>query len=477
MRIFICGAAKGETYLDEKKTELFETSSVKKSVASMSVPSVISTVVVVLYNMADLIFVGLAKDPVQTAAVSLSSTVLLSFFAVNNLFGIGASTMVSRCLGKKDTDSAKRAAAFGFWMALICAALIAAGYTLGKTAVLHLIGADETTFDATSRYLFWTVSCGAPPAILSVVLSHLLRSEGESAQASVGVTVGCVLNMILDPFFVLPRFLGMGAEGAGLASLIGNCTAVLYLLSVVFRKRRTTVVCIDPRYFGFRKDIVKEVFTVGVPAAVQNLLNVASSTVLFKLTSAYGAAAVSAVGVAHRISELPNYIAQGVGQGMMPLVGYNYAAGNKKRARESVSLVMKVGLGAAALILVYILIMARLLIMLFINDPEVVRIGQVILREMILLAPFSMVDFLAVGVYQAIGKGGYSLAYAVLRKLLLEIPALLLLNLVYPLYGMGFASPIAELAMCIVSAVLLRRIFSDRKTDGGADRNGLNILE
>ena len=428
----------------------------------MSIPSVISTVVVVLYNMADLIFVGLAKDPVQTAAVSLSSTVLLSFFAVNNLFGVGASTMVSRSLGKKETDTAKRAAAFGFWMALICAVLIAGGYTLGKNGVLRLIGADETTYTATARYLFWTVSLGAPPAILSVVLSHLLRSEGEATHASIGVTIGCVLNMILDPFFVLPRFLGMGAAGAGLCSMLGNSTAALYLLCVVFAKRKTTVVCLNPRYFGFRRDIVKEVFTVGVPAAIQNLLNVASSTVLFKLTSAYGAAAVSAMGVAHRISELPTYLAQGAGQGVMPLVGYNYAAGNKKRARDSVRLVMKIGLGASVAILAYILGMARLLIMLFINDPKVVAIGKIILREMILLAPFSIVDFLAVGVYQAIGKGGYSLGYAVLRKLLLEIPALLLLNHIYPLYGMGFAAPVAEFVMCIVSFVLLRRIFSEK---------------
>ena len=405
---------------------------------------------------------GLLKDPIETAAVSLASTVVLSFYAVNNLFGVGSSSMMSRCLGKKDIESAKRTASFGFWMTVLCSAGISIGYTVFSKQVLTILGADDTTWNATKDYLFWTVSLGAVPAILNVVMANMIRAEGEATHASVGVTAGCLLNIILDPFFVLPRFLGMGAAGAGLATFISNCVACLYLFAVVLFKRRTTIVCLSLRKFSFRRDIVKEVFTVGVPAAVQNLLNVASYTVLNNITASFGASAISAMGIAHKISMLPNYMSMGISQGVMPLIGYNYTAGNNKRVKDSIALVLKIALIISVSLVVAIMAGSGLIIRMFINNDEVVEIGKVLLREMILLAPFLTVDFLAVGVFQAIGKGQYCLIFAICRKLILEIPATILLNKFFSLYGMGFAQPIAELVMCIIAGIMLKKIMDGK---------------
>ena len=447
--------------MDEKKQNLFETDAIPLAVAKLSVPAVLSTIVMVLYNIADTWFVGLLADPVESAAVSLAAPALLLFNAVTNLFGVGGSGMMSRCLGKKDYETAKRCACFSFWCALLCAALFSIVYGVGRTWILKLLGADESTSAATARYLLWTVACGAVPAILNVMLSNLIRAEGESMHAGIGVISGCVLNIILDPFFVLPRFLGMGAAGAGLATFLSNCFAALYMLAVVFFHRRNTCVCLNPLQFCLRKDIVKEVFGVGVPASIQNLLNVTGSIILNNFTAAYGAAAVSAMGIAHKVNLFPLYLTMGMTQGIMPLISYNYSSGNRKRMKDAIMFVLKISVAVTLVLAAIFFICSGGLIRLFLDDSEVVAHGRILLRAMSVGIPFLALDFSAVAVFQAIGRGSYSLVFAILRKIVLEIPAILLFNYLYPLYGMGFSQSFAELILAILSIFMLRRIFRE----------------
>ena len=211
------------------KTELFETMPISKAVMSMSLPTVITSLVMVIYNLADTFFVGMLNDPIQNAGVTLAAPVLLAFNAVNNLFGVGSSSMMSRALGRKDFETAKKSSAFGFYCAVFSGLLFSLLVTAFFSSVLSLLGADETTAEATGEYLKWTVCFGAAPAILNVVMAYMIRSEGSSLHASIGTMSGCVLNIILDPVFIMPWGLGLGAAGAGLATFISNCVALLYL--------------------------------------------------------------------------------------------------------------------------------------------------------------------------------------------------------------------------------------------------------
>ena len=188
----------------DKKTILFEQTPVPKAVAQLAVPTVLSSLVMVLYNLADTYFVGQLNDPVQNAAVTLAAPVLLAFNAVNNLFGVGSSSMMSRALGQKDYETVARSSSFGFYCAILFGVLLAAGCTVFKTPLLRLLGADATTAEATSGYMFWTVTLGAVPAILNVVMAYLVRAEGSAMHASIGTMSGCLLNILLDPIFILP---------------------------------------------------------------------------------------------------------------------------------------------------------------------------------------------------------------------------------------------------------------------------------
>ncbi len=452
-----------------EKTELFERMPIAKAVMQLSIPTVLSSLVMVIYNLADTYFVGMLNNPVETAAVTLAAPVMLAFNAVNNLFGVGSSSMMSRGLGMKDYEKVRRVSAFGFYCSLFFSILFSVLCTAFRVPLLQVLGADANTFDATMQYLTWTVLCGAAPAILNVVLAYMVRAEGASLHASIGTMSGCLLNIILDPIFILPWGLNMGAAGAGLATFLSNCLACLYFFVLIIRKKERTFVCLSPKKFGLQKDVVQGVCAVGIPASIQNLLNVTGMTILNNFTSSYGADAVAAMGIAQKINMVPMQIAMGFSQGIMPLVSYNFASGNRKRMKGSVvftvKLVIPVLTGVAALYFIG----SDVLIRLFMNNQNIIEIGSRFLKGFCLGMPFLCMDFLAVGVFQAIGWGKAAFVFAILRKIVLEIPALFILNFLFPLYGLAFAQFVAEVVLAIAAVIMLRGILAGKmgvKTTG-----------
>lgn len=444
---------------DVRKTQLFENTPVPKAVITLAVPTVISSLVMVIYNLADTYFVGILNDPVQNAAVTLAAPVLLAFNAINNLFGVGSSSMMSRALGQKDYDTVSKSSAFGFYFAIICGLLFSAGYTAFRTPLLKVLGADASNMAQTAAYLKWTTTFGAMPAILNVVFAYLVRAEGSSFHASLGTMSGCVLNIALDPIFILPWGFNMGAAGAGLATFISNCAACLYFFIFMLVKRGKTYVCIDPRKFGFYKGIVGRIFNVGIPASIQNLLNVTGMTVLNNFTSAFNNDAVAAMGISQKINMIPMYICMGIAQGIMPLIGYNYASGNRARMKKTLLFTARLSIIFITAMAAVYFIFAGGLIKMFMNNPSVVGYGTAFLRGMCLGLPFLAMDFLAVHVFQACGMGVKALVFAVMRKVLLEIPALYILNRLFPLYGLAYAQFAAEFILAIAAVITLTRIF------------------
>ncbi len=452
--------------VQNEKTELFETTPIPKAVMTLGIPTILSSLVMVIYHLADTYFVGMLGDPIQNAALTLSGPVLLAFNAVNNLFGVGSSSMMSRALGVKDYDTVYRSSAFGFYGSLLCGLLFSALYTGFRGPLLTVLGTDAATVSATSDYMLWTVTFGAAPAILNVVMAYLVRSEGSALHASIGTMSGCFLNILLDPVFILPWGLNLGAAGAGLATFLSNCVACGYFFVLLFVRRGKTFVCVKPSMFGFRRAIVLGVCGVGIPASIQNLLNVTSKTVMNNFTSAYGSDAVAAMGIATTICMVPMQIFMGLSQGVMPLVSYNYASGNVKRMKGSVVFTVKAAVVFMAVTTVGLFAGARELTYLFIQNQAVIGYGEAFLRALCLSQPFLCMDFIAVGIFQACGMGSKSLLFAVLRKIVLEIPALLLLDWLFPLYGIAYAQLAAELILSTVAVVILVRLFKRLENQG-----------
>lgn len=449
------------------KTYLFEQMPLPRAIMTLAVPTVIGSLVMVLYNLADTWFVGLLNDPIQNSAVTLASPVTLAFYFVTNLFGVGSSSMMGRALGAKDIDTAKRSAAIGFWATVLSGLAFSLLYFTLSSPILTVLGASEENRKATADYLFWTVTLGAAPSMLNVVLGYLVRTEGASMHASVGTMSGCILNIILDPLFVLPRFLNMGAAGAGCATFISNCAACMYFFILIFSKRKSTYVCLKPKMAAPKKDIVKGICTVGIPAGIQNLLNVTGMTILNNFTSAFGTDAVAAMGISYKTYMIPIQVSFGLTQGIMPLVSYNYGSRDYKRAKKTVTLSGKIAVCFLVLVCIVFFAFSDKIIYAFIKSDAVVAYGGRFLRGMCLALPFQCIDFLGVSTYQACGKGMLSLVYAVMRKVVLEIPALIILNHLFPLYGLPYAQPFSEFVLSIGAIFTIRYMFRKMEQEKG----------
>lgn len=445
--------------------ELFERTPIPSAALRLMIPTILGSLVTVLYSLADTLFVGMLNNEVQSAAVSLAAPAMLAFNAVNNLFGIGSSSMMSRALGARDPDTVTKSASFGLYGSLISAALLSALFAVFLGPLMVLLGALPDTLDATRDYMLWAVVLGAVPSILNVVMAYLVRAEGSSLHASIGTMSGCALNILLDPIFIMPWGLGMGAAGAGLATFISNCAACGYYLVLLIIRRTSTNIRLSPRYFRPTRKIVRGVCSVGIPASIQNLLNVTGMTVLNNFVKEYGAAAVAAIGISHKIHLVPLDIALGGTQGILPLVSYSYASGNSRRFRDSIIFVARLMLPAMAVIAAACFIFAESLIGMFIDSADVISYGTTFLRGCVVGLPFMLIDFLSVSVFQSVGMGGKSLLFAILRKIVLEVPAIVLLNTLFHANGITYSVTAAELVLAVFGVILVKQIMDgmDRK--------------
>lgn len=446
---------------DSTNKELFEQTPVFSAIRILMIPTILGALVTVLYSLADTLFVGMLNNEVESAAVALAAPMLLAFNAVNNLFGVGTSSMMSRALSTGDVKTVRESAAFGFYGAIFSGALLSILCAVFLNPLVSLLGADADTMGATISYMRWAVLCGAIPTILNVVLAYLVRSEGAALHASIGTMSGCILNIILDPIFILPRGLGMGASGAGLATFLSNCFACAYFFILLAVKKNKTNIRLHPKNLSFKREIVMGVLGVGIPASVQNLLNVTGMTILNNFVAGYGSSAVAAIGIAQKIYMVPIQVAIGGTQGVMPLVGYTFASKNRERFRKTIQAVAKLMVPCMVIIAAVCWVFSAPLIRLFMKQGEVIAYGELFLRGFSASMPFMLVDFLAVGVFQSIGMGKKSLLFAILRKIVLEIPAMVLLNLLFQESGITYAGFISEMILSVYGGILLVRIMKD----------------
>lgn len=441
------------------KEELFESMPVTKAIFTLTIPVIISSVVSIVYNLSDTFFVGKLNNPVENAAVTLVAPAMTLFYAITNLFGVGASSLMSRMLGIKDYDKVRKASATGIYFGLFFATLLSVVTLTFNSAILNILGTEADTYATTKQYLFWTVGVGAIPGIMNILFTFILRAEGRAMQASIGAISGCALNIILDPFFILPFGLNMGAAGAGLATFISNCVAFLYFMVLLARLHGKTYVSVNPKNCSFQPEILKNIFAVGFPGVVQNNLNVISMTIFNNLAAGFGTYAVASIGIVNKLDQLPIQIIFGFSQGVMPLIGYNFASKNSPRVKESIKKTFQIALIAIAFVLVLYIGAAKPLVGFFMKNDEIIRIGSRFLIGCALSIPFMCVDFVVVGISQSFGMGKYAFVFSVVRKAVLEIPLILIFSKVIGLYGLAISGCCAEFVMSIIAATVLRKLW------------------
>lgn len=437
---------------------IFEDLPVRRAVIRQIIPAIASQMVVLLYNLADAYFVGMLNRPEQTAALTVSTSAFLMLTAISNLFGVGGASAVARSLGRKDPDRARRISAVTFWGGLASGLAYAALVSLLAAEILTLCGATAETLPAALRYMRWTVIVGGPFSVMSMLLSNLIRAEGRPGTASTGVMLGCVLNILLDPIFVLPGFLNMGAEGAGLATAISNITAVAYFLIYLLRSRKTTIITVLPGRLPDLGALAKEILSVGFPSALQYALTVVAVAAQARFVSHYATEAVAALGIMKKLDYLPMYFAIGVSNGLLPLLAYSHGAGLHQRRREAFRFGTVISVSFALLCLGVYELFAPQLSALFIDDPVTIRYAAAFLRRTVVAMPLMAFCYPMVIQFQAMGRVRESLIVSVLRKGVLDIPLLALTDWLYPLYGCMWVQPIVDTISLAVSVRLYRKM-------------------
>lgn len=441
---------------DAERLTLFESMPVRAAVRRQIVPAVISQMIALVYSLADTYFVGLLNSPVQTAAVTVSYSSFVMLTAISNLFGVGGASALSRALGRKESDAACDVASVSFWFGLGAAVLYSAVFAVFARPILYLAGATDATWDATIGYARWVVILGGPGTVLSTLLANLLRAEGNAGRASFGMSLGGVLNILLDPLLILPQFAGLGAAGAGLATAISNGVSALYLLGAVISDR--SMLSLSAGRLRRTGRCLSGILKVGFPSALQYALTVVAIAAQAKFVSRYPTEAVAALGIVKKLDQLPLYFSIGVSGGLLPLLAYTDSAGNITRRRASFRYGCAISLGFALLCLVAYECFAEPLASVFMRDAATVRYAAAFLRRMVVAMPLMSIAYPMIVQFQAMSRVRESLICSVLRKGVLDIPLLFLMDALLPLYGLMWVQPIVDLIALAVAICFYLRL-------------------
>ena len=441
------------------KIEIFERMSVPKALAVMAVPTVISQIIALIYNMADTWFIGMTDNPYMVAATSLVGTVYLLTAGVANLFGVGGGNLVVRLMGKKDPEEARKVASLSFMMAAGSALLFSFLCLVFMDPLLRLLGASDMTIGYARQYLFCVVILGGLPTILSSTMSAMLRNVGNSREAGFGVGLGGVLNIILDPIFMfvlLPD--GWEVLGAALATMLSNVITFIYFICIYRRVSAEGLLAIPRRIEKIRPESFGSIFSVGIPAAMGLVLYDLTNMVINRLSSAHGDLELSAIGIVLKVERLPQNVCIGICLGMMPLVAYNYAANNKERMMAVFRAARVAGCAVCLASLVLYRGFADGIIRLFISEPSTVAFGTEYLRIRSFAAIFMFLSFHVVHFMQAVNRGKTSLGLAAIRQLCLNIPILILLDHLFGMTGVVWTQTVADTINVAVSYLIFTRM-------------------
>ncbi|MBQ9057961.1 MAG: MATE family efflux transporter [Atopobiaceae bacterium] len=415
-------------------------------ISRLAIPTVISMLTAMIYNLVDAFFVGQIGTS-ASAAIGIMVSIQGVFQAIGFMYGHGAGSLISRHLGKGDREAAHRYVSTSFVWAIGTTALISAAGIVFLDPFMRILGSTETILPYSRIYGFYMLISG-PALAASCVLNNVMRYEGKAALAMVGLVSGGVINMVLDP--ILMFTLGMGIRGAGLSTAIAEYTSFVILL-VMFLSGRT-VSRLSLKAVSRRFSTIVDVIRNGIPSLVRQSLNSLAVMVLNLSAGPYGDAAIAAMTIVGRVSMVIAAVMIGIGQGLQPVAAYNYGAEKFRRVQQSVMFTWRLGEAIVLIGAIACFVWAGPIVSFFRDDPEVARIGIVAMRIQcvgLALAPITIVMSM---VLQSVGKPREASVMAMMRNGLFYIPALLIAPRFLGLLGIQSAQAIADVIAFVTTA-------------------------
>lgn len=436
--------------MNDKNIDLLANQPVSKAIIKLSIPMVMGMMVQVFYNLVDTYFVGMLRDSNQLAAANISLPIFMLLMGIASIIGTGASSYISRCLGMNNYEQANKttsiAAGLLFLISIVVTIL---GIVFCKQIVIAL-GASDETYIYTYQYVI-IMLIGSIGVMGNFAFGQLLRAEGNAVKSMMGMLIGTVINVVFDPIFIFT--FNLGVAGAALATILGNIIGFIYYLTCFVKGK--TVLKIKLKLFSFDKTILGEIFKIGLPSSLNQILMGSATIIANNLAISYGTETVAGMGVATKIIMIGTFIFIGFSTGCQPIIGYSYGANNIDRVKEVIKTGTKITFIIGVVLFAVLALSSSLLIGLFTNDPNVINKGTTILRALIWSLPFLGGQMIASSAAQSMGKAIPALILSISRQGILYIPLLLILNKILGFNGFIYAQPITDAAMRILSSIYI----------------------
>ncbi len=434
---------------NDKSLEVFSSMPVPKAVMKNALPAMVAMLMVLVYNLADTFFIGQTHNALLVAAVSLATPVYLIFMSLGTLFGIGGTSVISRALGEGNKEKARKSCAFCFWGCVLVGVCLAALILIFMKPILNLIGASVDTYEYAKDYLSIVVFAG-PFVLISNCYGNVIRTEGESGKAMLGLLIGNLVNVILDPIFIIG--LDMDIKGAAIATVIGNiCGAVFYISYFLKGKSMLSIRLKD---FTVKQGIAVSILSIGVPAALGDALMSVSQIIINSQMSHYGDMAVAGMGVAMKVVIITGMVCMGLGQGIQPILGYCFGAKMWKRFKEvfKFAIIFALILGSVLTIICYIF--TNQIVSAFLTDQTAFSYAVQFARILLCTSFLFGVFYVLVNALQAMGAATPALLISMSRQGIIFIPVLFILQAIVGMTGLVWAQPTSDILSLLIAAIL-----------------------
>lgn len=430
--------------------DLFEKVPISKAYFKLALPVVLSMVISLVYNMVDTFFVAQTQNTNLVAGVSLCAPIFTLMIALGDIFGIGGSSVISRLFGQKQDEEGKNVSGFCFYGTIVCGILVSLIMMIARKPILTILGTNQATLPYASQYYTY-MALGATLIIVSLTPSNLMRTEGLATESMIGTITDSIINMILDPIFIL--YLNMGAGGAAIATIIGYFASDLVFIYLTLKKSKK--LSISLKHTHITKNEVISIFTIGIPASITNLMSSFAMAMTNNYLVTYGNDKVAAMGIVLKINMIVLLVMIGFAFGAQPLLGYNYGAHNTKRLKKIIKFDLFVEITFAVITSIILALFTPSFIKIFMNDPSIIQAGTLMLKFLLLSSPCVGIILVFTTLFQSEGKALPALLLSIGRQGIVFAIFLLLSN-IFGYYGIISSQMIADIITAIIALILYK---------------------
>lgn len=448
-----------------KELEVFRSAPVPKAVLKNTIPAMAAMLMVLIYNLADTFFIGMTHDAYQVAAVSLATPAFLIFMSLGNVFGIGGTSVISRALGEGRMEYAKKVCSFCMWACVTVGVIMSVLFQIFMRQILVVMGTSADTYGFARSYLT-IVTCSGPFVLLANCYSNVVRAEGQPGKAMMGQLLGNLLNVVLDPIFIL--WCDWGIVGAAVATVIGNVFAACYYLVYFLRKK--SILSIHPKDFTMRDKVCSSVLVIGIPASLGSMLMSISQIVMNSQMATFGDMAVAGIGVASKVIMITGMVCIGFGQGVQALLGYCVGAKLWPRFKKVMAFSVFFSVGLSILMTGICYLFTDQIVSAFLTEPAAFDYASQFVRILLTTGFLFGMFYVLTNALQAAGAATAALIINLSRQGFIYIPALFIMKAALGVTGLAWAQPVADVLSTFLVVFLyfrtVKRMEADSKISG-----------